>query len=328
MTDILLKIYNNYMGFVRNFPIYNTKIRTTKKDMFRYAVLVGGFSNYTVSASGKTFYHSMVNMALQPNGGFYTIGSDYKNAEQSIKTSLSFFMGMFAAEIVAEKVYGIRNLYHLTDPVIISVKSTRTSTQTRRRPDFFGTDIGGQGFLFEAKGTAAARPANSTVLAAKNQLSAVDVVKAQAYGASRTFSGSAINRYVVASSFGKNGWLTYHCVDPGQEGDGEIVVDMDKAAVLRYQNIMSFIWDKPYSEYGKYFIFDTEPYKLGLYREIYSRLCEYEWLYTAGDGDIEKMIDNYSFDGMYHFISERISDMEVSDSNADVSAGLNGVICL
>ena len=318
MAEILIKKYKNCNKFCMNIPFYNNSIAISEKDIFRYAALVGDFSSHNITINGELFYYSMINMALLEKNGYYTIGSDYKNAEQSIRNSISFFMGMFAAEIVAEKIYKIPNLYHLTDQVI-------TFTSTGKHPDFFGINNKNRGILIEAKGTVATRPTNSTVSGAKKQLRAIKSVVVEVNGGKQSFNYNDMKRYVVASSFDLNDRLTYHCIDPEPEGEQEIGIDLDKATALYYQNIMNIILHRPYRNYGTYIISDTWPYKIGLDREIYNRLSEYEKLYTGINRDI---VDKFSYNGVYNFVSERISRIEIPNSNVEVSTGLNGVICL
>lgn len=115
----------------------NKKIKMTwdmdisKSDLKRYAISLGNYSSYKISKKGEKFYHYLLEMSLEEYVSgrmkYFKIGEDYKNAESSIKNTISFFVGMIAAKAVAEKKYKVPLLYHLTDQIIIS---TPVVTQT------------------------------------------------------------------------------------------------------------------------------------------------------------------------------------------------------
>ena len=147
MAEILLKKYTDCDMFKADNPFDDKGFQISEKDMIRYAARVGNFSGHIITQEGREFYSSMIEMAVREENGYYTIGSDYKHAEQSIKNSISFFMGMFAAEIVADRIYNIPLLHHLTDKVI-------NVTPPGRYPDFFEINDKGEGILIDVKGTA------------------------------------------------------------------------------------------------------------------------------------------------------------------------------
>lgn len=327
MVKILLKKYISCDTFEANNPFDDNSFQISDKDMFRYAALVGNFSGHTITQEGRKFYSSMIEMALKEENGYYTIGSDYRNAEQSIKHSISFFMGMFAAEIVAEKVYNISHLYHLTDKII-------TVTPSGRHPDFFGIDNTGKGILIEAKGTTEKKPRNPAIEYAKGQLEAIQtVITIQANGQPQSFQRDEMNRYVVASSFDKNDRLTYHCVDPkpSQEVERKIEIEIDKAVALYYQHIMNFILCNPHHEHKAFtetfIVSDMGRYKIGLDSEIYNKLREYKDFYISRD---ENALDKHPLEGLHQCVSEReqVFRRKKLKLTEDVSVGLNGVICI
>ena len=79
------------------------KIKVSRKDLVRYAISIGEFSNTTLDDQGITFYTSLVNMAFYESKDKFIMGNSYKNAETTIKTSIGFLIGMISANVSQKK---------------------------------------------------------------------------------------------------------------------------------------------------------------------------------------------------------------------------------
>lgn len=149
-------VYNNLTDFKQH--IVNSKksnpISIPSISVLKYLAYQNGvYSGGSLTPEGKEFYYSLVKMALEEKQNillthYFHIGKDYEDAEPSIKVGISFLLGMVMTRLVADKVYGIRWLFHLKDDALnVDKKSGMT-------PDMFGVKKGGTAYLFEAKGTA------------------------------------------------------------------------------------------------------------------------------------------------------------------------------
>ncbi|MHC9537797.1 hypothetical protein ACVQ8P_08390 [Dellaglioa sp. BT-FLS60] len=146
MVKIPLNIYSTVKDYEMNKkPNYPNDISIYKNELITHAITLGNLSNYALTQAGIDYYTSFVHMFFDNN---LKVRDDYIKSETTIKSELSFLMGMTLTKLVAAKVYNIPNLYHLKD----SNYMTYTSKKNKKHPDFFGIDISGNAYLFEAKG--------------------------------------------------------------------------------------------------------------------------------------------------------------------------------
>lgn len=340
---INLKTYDTVNDFK------NKKIKMTRdmdismQDLIRYAISLGNYSSYKITKKGGIFYRYLLEMSLEEyiSGKikYFKIGEDYKHAEASIKSCISFFMGMVAAKAVAEKKYKVSRLYHLTDEIIISTPvaiqttvktSPQNTNKTKRkyRPDFFGVNNNNGGILFEAKGTASTNFGNKTIEHAKEQIRNINCVTLKKNTGYQKYNNSQLKGYIVISSFDENDLLVYHCIDPEPEEKEEIVIDWEKATILYYQHIMNFLI------YNKKVLDDQDPrfiiseyglYKIGIDKRIYKTLEKYKEMY-AGNEKNDVIIRRNLIEDCEKILSYTLS-LQDSVSTEKVSLGLDGIIC-
>jgi len=321
MGIVELRKFDDYNKFIKNEKSETSQCRFTIKDMEKYAVSAGGFSNWAVGTKGTNFYTALVKMAIE-DGTNFTIGQDYKKSEQSIKTTISFFMGMIAAKAVADKVYNIPYLFHLKDKQIIFSSSGKT-------PDFFGLANGKTPFILEAKGTISNSPSKKVVINAKKQIEAINSIKIE--GWSTSYSKRDINGHIITSCFEKD-ILTYYDIDPELNGKTDLTIDIDKAIILYYRNIMNLLMLNETNIYpineneDKYIMVEVGDYEIGLNYDIYSLLEEYKELYSDSENNID--INKFDFKEKYLQISriaEKIQYVEYPDSHFSLSS--DGILC-
>ena len=140
----------------------------SRGDFSKYAILNGFYGKKLISRDARKFYSSMCRMAVKKEKGFYVISDEYEFAETSYKNVISFAMGMLATRIIANEIYNINKLYHLTDK---SFKGTLVNG--KMAPDWIGVDGQKKVFLFESKGTCNKNVRKKTIEHAKVQLNNV-----------------------------------------------------------------------------------------------------------------------------------------------------------
>lgn len=340
---INLKIYDTTDDYKNKKIKISGDMDVSMLDLKRYAISLGNYSSYSITKSGELFYHYLLEMSLEEyvsnQMDYFKIGEDYKNAEGSIKNSISFFMGMIAAKAVAEKKYKVSHLYHLTDEIIISTPiikqpivnaSSQAVTKTERkfRPDFFGVNDKDEGILFEAKGTVSIGPGSKTIEHAKEQIRNIDCVTLKKITGNQKYDNSQLKGYVVASSFDKNDCLVYHCIDPYPEGEKEILIDWEKAMILYYQHIMNFLIHnkKVIDDYDSRFVMSEYGlYKIGIEKRVYETLEKYKGIYDANE-NID-FVEPRDLVEDCEKISSYILNLQDSASTEKMSLGLDGIIC-
>ena len=356
MGEITIISYDSCDKFKTNSPRGVKPLSLTMQELISYAISAGGFSNRAVGEKGQAFYAALVEMALN-EGTTFTIGSDYKQSETSIKTSISFFMGMIAAKAVADKKYGIKYLYHLKDPRICF-------STTGKTPDFFGLINGTDAGLFEAKGTTGKKPQNKIVEGAKNQLNAIKSVELVSSTTSCT-KHTTFSKHIIASCFNNKDEWTYLDIDPNETGDTELTINIDHAIILYYQNIMSLLGKKCTTEQAtkqtteqtteqttgltiivdenyvvknyvvknyvvkNYVVKKLGNYSVGLHKKIYDKLSNdklfpiYESLFEEKEFTLN---NSDSFKGLYDSI-DKITNSLPESSDPRYALRSDGIIC-
>lgn len=96
---------------------------------------------------------SIIKFCVEDNGNLTCI-DDFRFAEPSFKVIGSTVLGMATTKVVAEKQFGVSQLFHLKDSIIFDRDKMKFYYGKHSLiPDFFGLDDNRDPFLFEAKGT-------------------------------------------------------------------------------------------------------------------------------------------------------------------------------
>lgn len=143
------------------------------------------------------------------------------------------------------------------------------------------------------------------------------------------YDKSQLKGYIVASSFDKNDFLSYHCIDPDSDGKEEIVIDWEKAMILYYQHIMNFlIYNKKVLDDrdSRFIISEYGLYKIGIEKRIYKTLLKYKGIY-----DGTEKIDTIKHTNLVEDcerISSYIFEIQNLASTEEKSLGLDGIVCM
>ena len=274
MIDVLF--YNTVNNYINKKVNIKKTIPLSKKDFIRYLINAGGFRNKGVSFSGQRFYFHLVNMALTESNQKFYITGDYSNSETSIKSAISYFIGILSAYAIAEKEYKIPYLYHLKDPAISRVVNT-----TKYFPDFFGLGYGSinNAYLIEAKGSVKNSIDKRTITKAKKQVNSIGQL---------TFKESSGNYHCIArferhitGSYFQDDELKFCDVDPEYDGELEYSLDANVAILRYYKNIIELLSSNNKKIEIKnlngieYTLVEFEGYQIGINKEIFYLLEEY-----------------------------------------------------
>ena len=238
MPFIRLDEYASDLDY-RHLPdkiILDSDYQDVSREFLSYCSLyVGVINGYSPSEAGARFYESIVDIAFDFSGQHIRISRDYVNAETSVKTCISFHIGMIAAELLANLYYSAGPLLHLNDRMLNVVN-------IRKKPDFFGVGPQGTAYLFEAKGTADDFVSNNTIRDAKLQLNAVRSVSFNGTQNPRVYNAANIRKIITAISFYHGDALISH-IDPDEVSPDsyDLVIDADKAMADHYWHVVKLI---------------------------------------------------------------------------------------
>ena len=315
------------------------KIKVSRKDLVRYAISIGEFSNTTLDDQCITFYTSLVNMAFYESKDKFIMGNSYKNAETTIKTSIGFLIGMISAKCVAEKEFKIDYLFHLKDPNIDYSSSGKV-------PDFFGIaphNNGHKAYIIEAKGTVMKRVGNNRVTHAKNQTESVTEIKLD--DGKNVITYNNFKRHVVTSSQ-RNDEYIISDIDPDENnGNKKIYINQNLAYFNYYRNIFNFLNNNEQENFKtgslEFIVVRTTIGKIGIDKNIYSILKDYQDIFSQQSLFSKKVLNSknqttYTKGEKLEKISglsEKIKKLdnfykyfEVMENNQDISLGYDGII--
>ena len=328
-----VSFYMSVNDFKNNKLNNNSSINCTDKDFIRYLINLGAFSNARLSFNGIKFYFSIVKMAIKEKNGIFEITDDYYNAEATIKTAISYFIGSMTAYAIAEKVHKVPLLFHLKDPIIKNI--TRYKGYNNKSPDYFGlkdfdfsTPI-----LIEAKGTYRSNLATSTAFKAKDQVNAIRSID---------FTNSLIkitnfDRHVVGAYFKKRE-LNICDIDPSDTGSITYIFDAESEILMYYKNIMFLILFKYNSSKtitlnnNKYIIVEFEGYNIGLNCFIFDILKEYFIIdesekFYINFKDLRYKNETDLFETVFNYSSEIYNSYENHlQEDSSISLGRDGII--
>lgn len=249
MPSVKIYKFQGISAYQRRAPYAPDCLQVTYSDLFRYAVSTGGVSGRKVSRRGRMFYRELIRFALEERvskhgDSFFYRSEDYHLSETSLKSTVSFLIGMVSARVVSEKCCGVSLLLHLKDKRIKYETSCMGgySGNNECHPDFIGIDYSGRPkVLIEAKGTETGRvPYGAVQHAWDDQLKNIDSVE---YGG-RPYDVVQDNivKHVVCSGFSASPsghmWELSD-IDPQNAGSVKISFDIDRATYCYYEPIMS-----------------------------------------------------------------------------------------
>lgn len=274
MIDVLF--YNTVNNYINKKVNIKKTIPLSKKDFIRYLINAGGFRNKGVSFSGQRFYFHLVNMALTESNQKFYITGDYSNSETSIKSAISYFIGILSAYAIAEKEYKIPYLYHLKDPAISRVVNT-----TKYFPDFFGLGYGSinNAYLIEAKGSVKNSIDKRTITKAKKQVNSIGQLRFKESSGNYHYI-TRFERHITGSYF-QDDELKFCDVDPEYDGELEYSLDANVAILRYYKNIIELLSSNNKKIEIKnlngieYTLVEFEGYQIGINKEIFYLLEEY-----------------------------------------------------
>lgn len=311
--DVELRTFDTVDGYIRK-RFVPSDLKVKRKDLIKYAILVGEFSNFSVTEEGKIFYKSLVDMVFIDSNNKFVAGDSYKNAETTVKTSIGFLIGMISAKCVADKVFNIAYLYHLKDPRIKEYKS-------QLHPDFFGIDHVGNAYIIEAKATHNKRVDNSIVIKGKKQTQSVKKVwyeldngNIQPY--------NYFKRHVVATSFDNNEYIISN-IDPDEKnGKKEIYMNENLNIFNYYKNIYNYLVSKSNNSLGKekikidqleFVVLNSEIGKFGIEAKIFSILENYHSVFSECNSPENKWL--FDEEELLFLKDSRLSKIGNSKSN-------------
>lgn len=274
-------------------------------------------------------------MAIVEDNNILRISDDYYNAESSIKTAISYFIGSLSAYALAEKVHKVSHLYHLKDPIINNIN--RYNAYNKKTPDFFGLkDFNlGSPILIEAKGTSKSRLDPATVTKAKDQVNAISSINFR--GSSQPITH--FERHVIGAYF-KGRELNFCDIDPNETGSIIYEFDADLETLKYYRNIMFLILFNDNTSKtitlnnNDYILVEFEGYNIGLNTLIFNRLKNYYNIDRSGRNFInlsELKKDNKTslFDNIFSLSSEiNYSYDDQIQKNPSISLGRDGIIVI
>lgn len=287
-------------------------------DLARYSLHNGSYAGHVIrSRSGRRFYRSIPRFALAYDSALdsYVMRDDYRFAESSYKSTVSFFLGMIGVRVVFEKLMGGskpgRFLLHAGNRKQFVLKSR----SGRQKPDFIAVDENGDPYaLFEGKGSSDSGVKSYQIEHGKEQVEDVfSVTLNGARGMSGVMKqGVDLEKHVVASGFldrpgvGGGVWGLYD-VDPNGEGMDDLVVDFDGAVYDYYAPVVSAL-----SEGGEAVAVNgvdcelvkvEEGVSIGLVRGLRDVICE-----IADKKANPKMRHRYIFEGVDDGCARRVAE--------------------
>lgn len=215
-------------------------------------------------------------MALTESNQKFYITGDYSNSETSIKSAISYFIGILSAYAIAEKEYKIPYLYHLKDPAISRVVNT-----TKYFPDFFGLGYGSinNAYLIEAKGSVKNSIDKRTITKAKKQVNSIGQLRFKESSGNYHYI-TRFERHITGSYF-QDDELKFCDVDPEYDGELEYSLDANVAILRYYKNIIELLSSNNKKIEIKnlngieYTLVEFEGYQIGINKEIFYLLEEY-----------------------------------------------------
>lgn len=263
---------------------------------------------------------------------------DIKNIgylEKTEKAAVSFFIGMIFAQVIAQELFGIRQLYHLEK----KGEERFIVTSTGKSPDLCGyCRRSGRAFLFEAKGATVPVKGdpeffkNSIVKEGCIQLNSVSRVAFTHTG--RTYWGRDLKKLVVATHPNSENQIINQIIDPINFRKKKIVIDSDLMAFKYYFNIISliethksFIHSEAFGEFRVLNVMEYD-FNIGLKEEIYQILRPYYLEYKQNVDvnlsgiylKINQVLDIFENDKRKNLRNDKQENLR------NISLGIDGVI--
>lgn len=329
MGKIRLKKYNSDTKYRSDWkvPDDTKNLVVRKTDLMSFAICLGGYRDKNITIERAIFYSSMVEMALELDKSlnFFFMRNDYNEAEASIKGSISYFMGMISAKVVAYKEYEITYLYHLDDPAIKGYKP-----KDGKKPDFFGINKHDTAFLIEAKGKSGGKIDPDTFEKGKEQVEFIKKVKIEDAYNQKTYE-LGMKRHVIGASFDEDRMLTYYDVDPEPKGEVILELNLDRAIFNYYKPVMSLLveYKEDYpDELIDFHVRKVGNYRIGLSKDLFQILAQFEDEYREMDLGIK--YNNNHFEGLYKECQTKNIELKeiYKEINEKTSLRTDGIICI
>ncbi|WP_426355463.1 hypothetical protein [Exiguobacterium sp. R-39] len=255
-----------------------------------------------------------------------------KYLESTEKVTISFYIGMTFAQLISEKLYNIKHLYHLN-----SHNDERFEiNKLAKSPDLIGINeksLGAKPFLIEAKGSSISQKKfpYARVEAATKQLDSVNNIKFTHNN--NIYFKKDINKLVIATHPLKSEELITQIIDPVGEGELDIVVNSDVSLLNYYFTIMSLI-ENSKEEPSIYVINDIE-FQISYIKDLNLYIGLSKKIYTIlHNSFIIRYYENYlSVDGIYmesievlNRYDEQIDFIQRTNTTDDFSIGKDGVL--
>jgi hypothetical protein len=219
-------------------PSAGRKLQGSRTERFTWAELVHaaitvGRKNWTdVLQHGNyslleiLWRTAMLRGNLRGTSGRIARSSAYRGLDRSEKGAVSFFLGLCAAKLFAERLLDVPWLLHL-DVYRALVNPTFT---TSKRPDFVGMDAVGHWIVAEAKGRTGKAPPGL-----------LDKAKSQT-GALSTVSGQLPVLRVAIATFFSSGFLEVQLCDPvdSEKTAVPLLIDPEELARAYYAQLFDF----------------------------------------------------------------------------------------
>lgn len=292
-------------------------------ELIAYSLSFGDYGNFKSAILSLLQYTSLPLLLLDTNTGKYTASDTYKRSESSFKGAYSFFLGMLAAKLVANRKYNIRHLFHLTDDIVDYFPTGGL------HPDFVGEEDLDTAHLFEAKGSSSSRK-TSAAKDGKEQVNAIHRIR----HLGRPGNYKNIAKTVVASSFPKNVW-TIDDIDPEESGDVTLSLDFDKAMFLYYHTIMKLLLhdssrsERTFSDVQYICIQITDELCVGLHKGCYDFFQEGYGQYFKSQIPLSQIdVEPERFyPGVYKEITSILSSFTPPEATETLSILPDGILC-
>jgi len=267
MANFTYKFYKNIQDFGKGIKFCECELISSIDELEKAAISIGTFKNYSPKEKGLDFYRSIPNIALTDSNGAWKMNDNYKNAEQSIKTSISFMLGMIMTKIIASEKHGLLEIFHFKDSISVVPYPNGRGDKT---PDFFGIDSNWKkAYLFEAKGTTG-KKYKKDIQKAQSQFNGISTITFTSRGGrSKIFKSNEIKKHVIAAQFVNDRLV---CLDIDPEPMVDVEIDLDLAVAESYAGLVTILKEFSNVKEEERILFKNEDFEIGMNEQIFERI--------------------------------------------------------
>lgn len=340
------------LNFTSKNDYYNKKsllnyFNVNRGDLYRYAVTVGSPSHIFNLRHHKNLW-DICNYRIQLIDSFFEIRDSevsLKNIEYlelSEKINLAYYMGMIFTQLIADKKFGIKQLFHIQPTDFDKQNSNylvHTKTSSGKIPDLIGIDYNKKIHIFEAKASTKASSMKKSVDKGISQLESVKHIvfnnnSGQNYIAKNYSSGLKSNddRYVVAvqPTSVKVNELVINVIDPLPQGGTKLELNIDYFTLKHYSFIMELFQNATIDKelVQDFCVIKNEQKNIiiGLKEEIF-HILEETYIIFKKNKFLSKDLSNIN--GLFQKVSECLSMENISLSKLetwDIGVGNDGIL--